>query len=77
MGKRMSKLYLLIAGDHYYPNSGTGDWHKCFSTEEEAQAVVTIEKYRTYGKKCEEYHIDGEAYAWYEIVNLQDWINNE
>ncbi len=32
----INKPFLLIAGDFYYPSSGTDDWRGCFETEEEA-----------------------------------------
>ena len=36
----MNKPYLLIAGDHYYPQGDTSDWIGCFSTYEEAREQV-------------------------------------
>jgi hypothetical protein len=34
------KLFLLIAGHHYYPSAGTSDWIGCFNTEEEALSRI-------------------------------------
>ena len=47
LGRKMTKPYLLIAGDCYYPSADTGDWIGCFSTYEEAKAQVEPKK--TYG----------------------------
>lgn len=57
----MTKPYLLIAGDNYYPSSDTGDWVGCFSTLEEAKAQVEAKNGRAWG--CD----------WYEIVDLREW----
>jgi hypothetical protein len=58
------KHYLLIAGDHYYPCSKTGDWIECYETKEEAEEkweeITSKTKYR---------------YDWYEIVDLRNWMN--
>ena len=58
----MRKPFLLTAGDHYYPSSGTGDWVKCYETKEEAE-----EKWGEISSKLK------YRYDWYEIVDLRDW----
>jgi hypothetical protein len=54
------KRFLLIAGDHYYPRQGTGDWIGCFETEEEAEEHMNFLN-------------EGDQYDWHLIVNLIDW----
>ena len=49
----MNKPYLLIAGDCYYPSSGSGDWVACFETESDAikqVEFITKHDYYTQGK---------------------------
>ena len=60
----MIKPYLLIAGDNYYPSSGTGDWIYSYETEEEAR-----EKWEEISSKSK------YRYDWYEIVDLRDWMD--
>jgi hypothetical protein len=64
----MTKPYLLIAGENFYPSADTGDWVGCFSTYEEAKAQV--EPKRPYG-----YNIKGRDWGcdWYKIVDLREW----
>jgi hypothetical protein len=81
------KKFLLIAGDGYYPSSGTGDWVGCFSSYEEAESKVEgVEKFTLITKgplkgqkeySHTEYRINGGEYLkdWYKIVDLDDWIN--
>ena len=59
----MRKPFLLTAGDHYYPSSGTGDWIECYETIKEAE------------EKWEEISKQKYRYDWYEIVDLRDWMN--
>lgn len=66
----MDKPFLLIAGETYYPSSGTGDWIGTFSSYEEALATVNESKGGYYP-----YLINGIDYDWYEIVNLEKWVN--
>jgi hypothetical protein len=47
----MKKPFLLIAGDGYYPSSGTGDWIDCFGTYEEAKEQVEVIQHHTYYTK--------------------------
>lgn len=63
----MEKYFLLIAGDHYYPQSGTQDWIKTFSSEEEAKSYVT--KIRDW-----KYLIQDVECDWYQIVDLRKFI---
>ena len=77
--------FLLIAGDGYYPQQGTGDWIKCFATEREAQdavAKIPIHNYYTKGKQKGEikntyyqYVVGSRKYDWYEIVDLRKWTH--
>jgi hypothetical protein len=68
----MNKPFLLIAGDHFYPEPGTHDWIDRFSSEDEAkEGICSISE-----KSCcmdGKYMIKGRAYDWYEIVNLETW----
>ena len=78
------KLFLLIAGENYYPSAGTDDWKKTFSTLEEAENFVSkIEPKRTISKGSKKgqevveyttYMINGNEYDWYEIVDLKKYI---
>jgi len=78
------KYFLLTAGDNYYPQSDTRDWIGCFETYKEAVSKVsTVEHKRTITKgklKGQEeitgksYQIDGRNYDWWEVVDLQGWI---
>lgn len=65
----MKKPYLLIAGGHYYPDKGTGDWIGCYETREEIENMITKKVYDC----C--YTINGseDEYEWYEIVDLHKW----
>ena len=65
------KLFLLIANDGGYPSSGTDDWKGCFSTYDEAMATITIVNKNGYNY----YQVGNKIYDWYEIVDLNDWIN--
>lgn len=79
------KYYLLIAGDHYYPQAYTNNWIKTFETYEEAKSQVTQKDFKrtiTKGKRKGEeefifskYIINENEYDWFDIVNLHDWIN--
>lgn len=63
----MEKYFLLIAGDAYYPQSGTQDWIKTFVSEEEAESYVTkIKDWK--------YLIQDVEYDWYTIVDLRKFI---
>ena len=73
------KTFLLIAGDFYYPSSGTGDWINTFSSKEDAEnAVETINP--QIGPLWQEnntptkYKINDMQYDWYEIIDLNDWM---
>ena len=79
------KKFLLIAGDNYYPSSGTEDWKGCYATREEAESHITVEEtpiLYTSGKKInqvKEIHksflLDGHHVDWYDIVDLEAWMN--
>lgn len=58
-----NKYYLLIAGENYYPNRGTGDWIGTFETHEEAEAKIKTVKDKN---RC--------LIEWYEIIDLREWI---
>lgn len=59
-------MYLLIAGDNYYPQAYTGNWIKCFTSYSDARDVVI-----DVGHK---YKIYENMYDWFDIVNLNEWI---
>lgn len=60
------KLFLLTAGDQYYPRSGSSDWIGFFETYEEAKAKVI--------GTTKPYIIDGTDYDWYDIIDLETYI---
>jgi hypothetical protein len=64
------KLFLLIAGDQHYPQTGNSDWKGTFDSTEEAQEQVSPHP------SGEGYSLFGTSYQydWYKIVNLADWI---
>lgn len=76
----MTKPFLLIAGDNYYPSADTGDWKERFDSYEEAiDSIQEIPVYRkiTTGKNKGEdeisytlYKYKEGQYDWYCIVNL-------
>jgi hypothetical protein len=73
--KKELKLFLLIAGHSYYPQSGTQDWIGAFETKEEAESKVIKAgdkriKFETYYP----YVIENIGYDWFKIVDLKDWI---
>jgi hypothetical protein len=78
------KYYLLIAGDNYYPQSGTEDWKGTYYSAKEALdqvKVITHETLYTKGKdkgkvkeSYERYEINGRTYDWYDIVDLKGYI---
>lgn len=60
-----------MAGDNYYPQSGTDDWIGLFDSREEARSKVkeiTDAKNKVYA-----YRIGDIKYDWYEIVDLYTW----
>ena len=79
------KKYLLIAGHNFYPQAGTDDWRGCYDTYEEAKARITTEEtpiLYTSGKRMNEvkeiyktYYLDGYHIDWYDIVDLEAWMN--
>lgn len=60
----MNKPFLLIAGYWYYPESGTGDWIRCYASIKEIEGYEDSE-----GKYC----IGKERYDWYTVVDLREW----
>lgn len=84
----MKKPFLLIAGEGYYPSSGTGDWIGCYETQKEAEEQVKFIEYHTYytkGKKQGQiketyttYEVNGKYGVrkcdWYDVVDLRDWV---
>jgi hypothetical protein len=83
----MRKPFLLIVGDYYYPESGTGDWIGCYATEKEALEQVEFKEIHDYyskGKNKGEiksthttYVAKGGEYDrncdWYDVIDLMDW----
>jgi hypothetical protein len=76
-------MFLLIAGEQYYPDAGTGNWLGCFSTATEAERQVEkIDHYFTGETRkhivCDtEYKINNTTYDWYRIINLNEWIQQD
>ena len=68
------KKFLLLAGVSYYPGIKTDDWIGCFATREEAEnAVIKKEPWKYKGETLK---INGRGYIdWYEIVDLDEWMN--
>lgn len=79
------KKFLLIAGSSYYPQAYTDDWIGCYATEEEAKSKVSIKETHEYFSKGprkgevketrKHYEIDGCEVDWYDIVDLEEWMN--
>lgn len=47
----MTKPFLLIAGDYYYPGADTEDWVGCYSSLEDAlERVETLETHSYFSK---------------------------
>lgn len=79
----MTKPYLLIAGDDYYPSSGTDDWIDCYSTVEEAREQIEYidhPEFFTKGKMKGQiksnhitYKIGDRTFDWYDIIDLREW----
>ncbi len=67
------KYFLLIAGEYFYPESGTSDWIDTFASEKEAQDQVKVINEVIPG----DVEINGKRYDWYKIVDLKEWINND
>lgn len=61
----MQKPFLLIAGENYYPSSGTGDWVDRFTTKEEAEVAF------------QELKEKNAWYDWHTIVDLRIEDKNE
>lgn len=71
------KLFLLIAGENYYPQWKTEDWIKTYETLEEAQNQIKEIPNRWGDKNLyteNSYLINGHTYDWYKIVDLREWI---
>ena len=78
-----------MAGDCYYPQSGTNDWVEVFETREEAESKVVkkqgphdlFSKGPRKGQIKREgewyYYIGERKYDWYEIVDLEEWIRRK
>jgi hypothetical protein len=65
------KKFLLLAGQHYYPGAGTQDWIGTFETKEEAEAQIKID----FSKGVKRKLVNGDEHDWYEIVDLEEWMN--
>jgi len=63
------KRFLLVAGDQYYPGAGTKNWIGCFESCEAAAEKVQFDK------EFSNFIINGQSYDWYEIIDLNKWIN--
>ena len=79
------KKFLLIAGFGYYPGRGTDDWVDCFSSYEEAKSLIKEEEIHEYFSKGPrkgqiketriKLFVDGKERDWYDIVDLEEWMN--
>lgn len=81
------KKFLLIAGDHYYPQARTEDWVGCFETYDDAKSMIEethedelFTKGPRKGQVKETRSIlklksSGFKVDWYEIVDLDEWMN--
>ena len=62
------KRFLLIAGDSYYPSSGTGDWLGTYDSKDDIPTITRL---------SDEYHrfeIEGFGkFDWYTEVDLHNW----
>lgn len=77
----MDKPYLLIAGEAYYPEAGTGDWIGFFETYEQAKSCVEIVEvevpFRAGPRRGQVKEIrtilkvNGVKRDWYEIVDVE------
>jgi len=79
--------YLLIAGNCYYPQSGSSDWVSTFDSRENCESQIlreTNNEYFTKGprkgtiKKSKEIlklKMTGRTIDWYEIIDLEEIIN--
>lgn len=66
-------------GDYYYPESGDGDWKKCYPTREDAEKDV-VKKGDRFAYKPELLDESGgylRKYDWYCIIDLERWMKNE
>ncbi len=68
----MKKPYLLIAGEQYYPSSGTDDWKGCYETIEEIMDLLKVDP-EGWGSKP--VTINGTDYDWYYIIDLRVWAD--
>jgi hypothetical protein len=71
----MNKPFLLIAGYHYHPESGTSNWIACFETKHLAKCAITDLSAPEPNIRFANYVIDGVTYDWVEIVDLRTWTN--
>ncbi len=70
----MSKHFLLIAGDNYYPCAGDGDWINRFKTRDEAEQLV-VDSGREYSYGRYKITVNGKVknFDWYKVINLETW----
>ena len=70
------KRYLLVAGDHYYPRSGDGDWIAAFETYEEAFSLIEDARDKPgIGDYIINYPLGAKVRCdWFEIIDLSNWI---
>lgn len=67
-------MYLLIAGDNFYPESGTGDWKKSYKTYEEAREQVIEIPIHTYFTKGKNIGKIRHTHTYYKLKYEQDDI---
>lgn len=61
-------MFLIFAGDCYYPSGGWGDYVGSYATEQDARNAITEQGIIN---DFNRYMIKEELYDWYHIVDLQ------
>lgn len=70
------KKFLLLAGQDYYPGAGTDNWIGCYDTYEEAEAQIIVKTTKYVDREIQNYYLsESESVDWYEIVDLEEWMN--
>ena len=70
------KMFLLMAGEGFYPKQSTGNWIDTFDSYEGALSKVEDTQCgTTMPSRFERYRINGKLYDWYSIIDLNKWCN--
>ena len=63
-------------GEKCYPAEGTGDWKGFFHTFKEAESnIISLNRFPNKESKLYFKNLNSMEYDWYEIVNLEEWMN--